>query len=61
MNKHQVEGQAKDVAGKAQEKLGELTDNQESQAKGEAKQVEGKTEKKVGDVQDGVDKITRKP
>lgn len=61
MNKHQAEGTAKDIAGKAQEKLGEMTDNHESQAKGEARQVEGKTQKKAGDVKEGVDKITRKP
>lgn len=61
MNKDQAKGTAKDIAGQAQEKLGEMTDNQETQAKGEAKQVEGKTQKKVGDIEEGVDKISRKP
>lgn len=50
MNKDQVKGGAKDIAGKAQEKLGEATDNRSQQAKGMAKQVEGKVQKGVGDV-----------
>ena len=41
MNKDQVKGKAKDVAGKVQEKAGELTGSEEQQVKGEAKQVEG--------------------
>lgn len=61
MNKHQVEGKAKDLAGEAQEKIGEVTGDQETQAKGEARQVEGKTQKKVGDVKEGVKNITKKP
>lgn len=61
MNKDQVKGSAKEVGGQAQEKLGEMTDNHETQAKGEAKQVEGKTQKKAGDVKEGVNEITRKP
>jgi uncharacterized protein YjbJ (UPF0337 family) len=61
MNEHQVKGNLKDAAGKAQEAFGEAVGSKEQEAKGEARQVEGKTEKKVGDVKDGVDKITRKP
>ena len=45
MNKEQVKGTAKDLAGKAQQKAGELIDSKEQQAKGLAKQVEGKAEK----------------
>ena len=52
MNKDQVKGKAKDIAGKAQEELGELTDDPQTEAKGEAKQVEGKVQKKAGDVKD---------
>jgi uncharacterized protein YjbJ (UPF0337 family) len=61
MNKDQVKGSIKDVAGKAQEKLGEATDSKEQQAKGAANQVEGKVQKKAGDVEQAADKITRKP
>jgi uncharacterized protein YjbJ (UPF0337 family) len=57
MNKDQVKGTMKDVAGKAQEKLGEATNSKEHQAKGAATQVEGKVQKKAGDA----DKVTRKP
>jgi uncharacterized protein YjbJ (UPF0337 family) len=56
MNKDQVKGKATDIAGKAQEKLGELTGSKEQQAKGFAKQVKGKLQKGVGDVKDAIDK-----
>ena len=48
MNRNQVKGAAKDVAGKVQRKVGELTGNENQQAKGAAKQVEGKVQKGVG-------------
>ncbi|MEO8997343.1 MAG: CsbD family protein [Nitrosospira sp.] len=61
MNKDQVKGTAKDIAGKVQEEAGNLTGNKEQEAKGLAKQVEGKTQKKVGDaketVKDAIDKL----
>ena len=47
MNKDQVKGTGKDIAGKIQEGAGELTGDREQEAKGLAKQVEGKTQKKV--------------
>ena len=61
MNKDQVKGTAKDIAGKVQEEAGKLTGDKEQQAKGLGKQVEGKTQKKVGDaketVKDAIDKL----
>jgi uncharacterized protein YjbJ (UPF0337 family) len=51
MNSNQVKGTAKDIAGKAQEKVGEITGSTSQQVKGTAKQVEGKIQKGVGDVQ----------
>lgn len=54
MNKDQVKGTAKDIAGKIQEGAGELTGDKEQEAKGLAKQVEGKTQKKVGDAKEAV-------
>ena len=54
MNKDQVKGTAKDIAGKIQEGAGELTGDKEQEAKGLAKQVEGKTQKKVGDAKETV-------
>ena len=50
MNKDQMKGHMKDLAGKAQRKLGELTGSKEHQAKGMMKQAEGKVQKGVGDV-----------
>ena len=61
MNKDQVKGTAKDIAGKVQEGAGKVTGDREQEAKGLAKQVEGKTQKKVGDaketVKDAIDKL----
>ena len=52
MNKDQVKGAVKDVAGKVQEKTGEVIGSAEQQAKGLARQVEGKAQKAVGDVKE---------
>ena len=60
MNRDQVKGAAKDVAGKVQHKVGELTGNKTQQAKGAAKQVEGKLQKGVGNVEQVLDKADRK-
>ena len=60
MNRDQVKGAAKNVAGKVQQKVGELTGNKMQQAKGAAKQVEGKVQKGVGNVEQSLDKADRK-
>jgi len=63
LNRNQVKGTAKDVAGKVQEKVGKLTGNTSQQVKGTAKQVEGKVQKGMGNVQEAgrdADKRTRK-
>ena len=52
MNTDQVKGTAKDVAGKVQEKAGEVTGDKSTQAKGMAKQVEGNVQKGVGDAKE---------
>lgn len=54
MNKDQIKGGAKDIAGKVQEKAGELTGSDKQQAKGLKKQVEGKIQKGVGNVKDAL-------
>ena len=56
MNRDQVEGKAKDIAGKAQRAFGDATDNASQQIKGGAKQVEGKIQKGVGNVEEAADK-----
>jgi uncharacterized protein YjbJ (UPF0337 family) len=60
MNRDQVKGAAKDVAGKFQRKVGELTGNENQQAKGAAKQVEGKVQKGVGNIEEALDKADKK-
>ena len=54
MNSDQIKGTVKDVAGKAQRKLGEAIGSTEQQVKGAATQVEGKAQKAVGDVREAV-------
>ncbi|KPQ39598.1 MAG: CsbD-like protein [Phormidium sp. OSCR] len=47
---------AKDVEGKVQEAVGDLTDNNEAKAKGKAKQAEAKVRNTV---EDGKDKVKK--
>ena len=54
MNKDQVKGVVKDVAGKVQEKAGKLVGSKEQQVKGLSKQVAGKVQKSVGDLKQAV-------
>lgn len=60
MNRDQVKGNAKDVAGKVQQKVGELTGSKSQQVKGATRQVEGKVQKGVGDAEHALDKADRK-
>lgn len=52
MNKDQIKGAVKDVAGKVQEKAGEITGNDKQQVKGLKNQVEGKVQKGFGNVKE---------
>jgi uncharacterized protein YjbJ (UPF0337 family) len=54
MNKDQVKGMVKDIAGKVQEELGKLVGSKEQQAKGLGKQISGKVEKIYGDAKEDV-------
>ncbi len=54
MNKDQVKGSAKDIAGKVQEGAGKLVGSKEQEAKGLAKQVGGKVQKGFGDAKEAV-------
>jgi uncharacterized protein YjbJ (UPF0337 family) len=60
MNRNQMRGAAKNVAGKVQQKVGELTGSKTQQAKGIAKQVEGKVQRGAGNVEQALDKAGRK-
>jgi uncharacterized protein YjbJ (UPF0337 family) len=52
MNKDQVEGKVKDVAGRVERQAGEWTGSKETEARGAAKQVEGKVQGAWGDVKE---------
>ncbi len=56
MNKDQIQGTVKDVAGKVQQKAGELVDSPKTIAKGVAKQVEGKGQKALGDLKEAAER-----
>jgi len=59
MNRDQLKGTAKDMAGKIQRKFGEATGNANQQIKGGAKQVEGKIQKGVGNVEQDLDRADK--
>jgi uncharacterized protein YjbJ (UPF0337 family) len=52
MNKDEVKGKAKDIAGGMQRQAGKLTGDRETEGKGMAKQVEGKVQNAWGKVKD---------
>jgi len=59
MNKDQVKGVAKDVAGKVQEQTGKLVGSKEQQIKGISKQISGKMQKGVGDIKQAVKNVNK--
>lgn len=59
MNRDQVKGTAKDVAGKVQRKVGEATGDIGDQVKGAGRQIAGKVQKAVGDVEHEANKDRR--
>ena len=52
MNKDQVKGAVKEVAGKVQAKTGEIVGSTNQQVNGLVKEAEGKMQKNVGDVEE---------
>jgi uncharacterized protein YjbJ (UPF0337 family) len=61
MNKDQVEGKVKDIAGRVQRQAGEWTGDTESQVKGAGKQAEGKVQNAWGKAKDAANQATGKP
>ncbi len=59
MNKDQVKGVAKDVAGKVQQQAGKLVGSRKQQIKGLSKQISGKLQKGVGDAKQSVEDLTK--
>ncbi len=60
MNKEQVKGTAKEVAGRIQEGVGKAVNSPEQQVKGLGKQIEGKAEKNFGNLKEAVRETNRK-
>lgn len=54
MNKDQIKGTAKEVAGKVQNKVGQAINSPSQQAKGLAKETEGHVQKSYGDVKESI-------
>jgi uncharacterized protein YjbJ (UPF0337 family) len=59
MNKNQVKGVAKDVAGKVQEQAGKLVGSKEQQVKGLSKQISGKMQKNLGDTEETIENFNK--
>ena len=59
MNKEQVKGTAKEVAGRIQEGVGKAVNSPEQQVKGLGKQIEGKAEKNFGNLKEAVRETNR--
>ncbi len=59
MNKDQVKGKAKNIAGKVQEKAGKLVGSKEQQVKGLSKQISGKTQESYGDAKQAVENLDK--
>jgi uncharacterized protein YjbJ (UPF0337 family) len=56
MHKDEVKGKLKEVEGRAQDALGDLTDNPRDDAEGKAKVAEGQAQQAVGKVKDALHK-----
>ena len=59
MNTDQIKGAAKEIAGKVQQKTGEVLNSPEQQVKGAAKQVEGSVQKNYGDAKEQIKDATK--
>jgi len=57
-NDDKIEGTADNLKGRAEEAVGDLTGNEDTQAKGQANQGKGTAEKVTGDVKNTVNDIT---
>ena len=60
MNKDQVKGKAKNIAGKMQEQAGKLVGSKEQQVKGLTKQISGKIQESVGDVRQSAEDLGKR-
>ena len=56
MNKNQLKGSVKDIAGKVQEQVGKLTGDKKQEGKGVINQALGKVQQARGDVKEAIEK-----
>lgn len=54
MNKDQIKGKIKEVAGEIQEHTGKAIGNKEQQAKGHKREMEGKVQQTAGHVKESI-------
>jgi uncharacterized protein YjbJ (UPF0337 family) len=54
MDKDEIKGKAKDIAGRAERQAGEWTGSEEHQVKGTARQAEGKVQNIAGKAKDAI-------
>jgi uncharacterized protein YjbJ (UPF0337 family) len=59
MNKDQVKGVAKNIAGKIQEQAGKVVGSKEQQVKGLSKQISGKVQKNLGDAEEAIENLNK--
>ena len=59
MNKDQVKGKIKEVAGEVQEHTGKALGSAEQQAKGHAREMEGKAQKAAGDTKENLKDLSK--
>ena len=60
MNRDQIKGRTKEVAGKIQEKTGKLVGSKTHEASGLTKQAAGKVQKSYGDAKESAKRVARK-
>ncbi len=58
MTDDRTRGKVDELKGRAQEAVGDLTDNEDQQAEGQANQLKGKGEQVIGDVKNAVKDAT---
>jgi uncharacterized protein YjbJ (UPF0337 family) len=59
MNKDQMKGAMKDMAGNVQRRVGQAMDDPKTALKGAAKQAEGKIQKAAGDMRESARDVQR--
>jgi len=60
MNKDQVKGKTKNIAGKVQEQAGKLVGSKGQQVKGLSKQIAGKVQESYGDARQSAEELDRR-